>query len=121
MPAGARFMSPTRIFDALFVNQLFHVSDKGETIFTPYGLFKDGYLVPSNREAGIRLRVRRLTLIALAGTLVLIAIASPLGEKLSHAWFFGGALTVLIIEFFAIIRQLQRLTLGLKPVARKDI
>lgn len=114
-------MSPTRIFDALFVNQLFHVSDKGETIFTPYGLFKDGYLVPSNREAVIRSRVRRLTLIAFAGTLVLVAIASPFGEKLPNAWFFGGALTVLIIEVCAIIGQLKRLTLGLTPVARKDI
>lgn len=114
-------MSPTRIFDVLFVNQLFHVADTGETIFMPYGQFKDGYLVPSNREAGIRSGVRRLTLVAFAGTLVLVAIASPLGEKVPNAWFFGGALTVLIIEVFAIIRHLKRMTLGLKPVARKDI
>jgi hypothetical protein len=41
-----------RIFDAVFVNQLFGRGERGETIFYPNGLAGRGFLVPAERVGG---------------------------------------------------------------------
>jgi hypothetical protein len=95
----------TSIFDDIYVKQLFHKNERGETVFYPFGLIGRGYLLPKEREASIR-RAMRLqmfaTLIAgIAFGLLVTRISgsenpvSPVGWLVLAALFaviFGGSL-----------------------------
>ena len=118
-------MAVTRMFDAVFVNQLFHTNARGETVFYPNGRAARGYLVPAAREASVRSGVRRLALMALIGVLVFVvlvprAIEAWLGITLPLGWFIGGVVVATVIGVAAIIQALARLTAGLAPVAEGD-
>jgi hypothetical protein len=110
-----------RIFDWLFVNQLFRTTERGDAVFYPNGVTGRGYLLPPSREAEVRGGVRRLVLLALASVLAVVVIAPRLiegwmGAAIPLGWFVGGALAVLVIETALIIRALARLTEGLEPL-----
>jgi hypothetical protein len=118
-------MAVTRMFDAMFVNQLFHTNARGETVFYPNGWAARGYLVPAAREASVRSGVRRLALTALSGVLVFVvlvprAIEAWLGITLPLGWFIGGVAVATVIGVAAIIRALARLTAGLAPAPARD-
>jgi hypothetical protein len=114
-----------RMFDALFVNQLFHTNERGETVFYPNGRSGRGYRVPPEREAGVKSGVRRLALIALLGAIV-FAVLLPrmieawLGITLPLGWFISYAVVATVIGVGAIIYSLSRLTAGLEPVSARD-
>jgi hypothetical protein len=125
-------MTITTLFDWLFVNQLFGTRDlstpasgnteRGQTIYYPNGLAGRGYLVPPEREASVRAAVRRLVLVAMIGTLVLVSLVPRviegwIGFSLPLGWFIGGALVALVVIVGAIIHCLKRLTAGLEPAS----
>lgn len=123
-------MGVLSLFDAMFVNQLFgkggstdaRLRQEGETIFYPYGLTAGGYLVPPEREPGLRSALRWLVAAAMFGSVV-FAVVVPrliehwLGFEIPLPWFIGGAAVAVVIAFFAIMRCLKRLTVGLEPVS----
>lgn len=114
-------MSITGIFDAVFVNQLFGTTERGETVFYPYGKGATGYLVPPEREPGLRAGLRWLTFFALVGSYALVAlipraIESWLGFVLPLPWFIGVVLIVALVMVGAIIYFLRRSAAGLTPV-----
>ena len=118
-------MSVTRIFDALFVNQLFRTNARGETVFYPNGAAARGYLVPLEREASVRSGMRRLAFIALVGAIVL-AVVLPrtieawMGVTIPLGWFIAYALIAFSVAFGAIIYALSRLTAGLASAPARD-
>lgn len=118
-------MGVTSMFDALFVNQLFGTDARGETVFYPNGRAARGYLVPPEREAGVRSGVRRLALAALIGAIV-FAVVLPrsieawVGMTMPLGWFIAYALVAFSVAFGAIIYVLSRLTVGLQPVSKRD-
>ena len=114
-------MAVTSLFDALFVNQLFGTDARGETVFYPNGRAARGYLVPPEREAGVRSGVRRLVLVALSGAIVFAvllprALEAWLDFTLPLGWFIAYAAVATVIGVAAIIYALSRLTAGLAPV-----
>jgi drug/metabolite transporter (DMT)-like permease len=117
-------MTVTSIFDALFVNQLFRTSERGETVFYPNGRAARGYLVPAEREASVKSGVRRLALAALIGAIV-FAVVLPrtieawMDMTIPLGWFIAYALVAFSIAFGAIIYALSRLTAGLAPVSTR--
>ena len=118
-------MSVTSMFDTLFVNQLFRANARGETVFYPNGAATRGYLVPPEREAGVRSGVRRLALIALIGSIVLAVILprtfeASMGVTIPLGWFIAYALIAFSVAFGAIIYALSRLTEGLAPAPARD-
>lgn len=118
-------MAVTSIFDAVFVNQLFRKSERGETVFYPNGTAARGYLVPPEREASVRSGVRRLVLVAMLGAIVL-AVVLPrmieawMGMTMPLGWFIAYVLVALPIAVGAIIYALSRLTVGLEPASERD-
>jgi hypothetical protein len=113
-------MPVARIFDWLFIDQLFHKSERGETIFAPYGQAAGAYLVPPEREASVRAGVRRLALFAPIGAMMLAVLLPRLIEwwwviVLPTCWVAGGTLLALPVAFGAVIYALSRLTAGLAP------
>ena len=113
-----------RIFDWLFVNQLFRKTERGETVFYPHGLLAGGYVVPPEREPSVRSGVRRLALCALVGAIVLAVLVPRLVESrweivLPLGWFIGYALLAILVAFAIIMRVLKRLTVGLEPAATR--
>lgn len=111
------------IFDAMFINQLFRTNERGQTVFYPNGVTARGYLVPPEREPGVRAGVRWLTVGALIWTLIAVvivprAIEARLGYELPLAWFIAGVAVVVVATFVVIIRVLKQLTVGLEPVAK---
>lgn len=112
-------MSVAGIFDALFVNQLFRTNTQGQTVYYPNGVTGRGYLVPPDREPGLRSGLRWLVLFALAGVNLLLVIVPRLieawlGTEIPLPWFIGGVLTAGVILVWAIIRWLSRLATGLE-------
>ena len=118
-------MAVTRMFDALFVNQLFGTNARGETVFYPNGRAARGYLVPAEREADVKSGVRRLALNTLVGA-ILLAVVLPrtieawLGMTMPLGWFIAYALVAFSVAFGAIIYALSRLTVGLQTVSKRD-
>jgi len=117
-------MTVTGIFDAVFVNQLFGTTERGETIFYPHGRGATGYLVPPEREAGLRTGLRWLTFVALFGSYVLVAlipriVEAWLGFALPLPWFIGGAVVAAVVMIGAIIYFLRRSAVGLVPVSAR--
>jgi len=134
-------MGVTGIFDALFVNHLFVkrplstlasgktdlstlASGKTETVFYPNGVMGRGYLVPPEREASLRVRLRWLVAVSLGTTFLLITLVRMiegwLGYEVPLPWFIGGAAVVLVVAFVAIMHCLSRLTVGLAPFPTLD-
>ena len=116
-------MPVKRFFDWLLVNQLFHKTERGETIFSPYGVAAGGYRVPPERDASVRSGVRRLALFSLTATMALVVLLPRLVEwwwdiVLPLGWFIGYALLAFLVTFAIIIHVLKRLTVGLEPAAR---
>lgn len=112
-------MSAAGIFDALFVNQLFRTNTQGQTVYYPHGVTGRGYLVPPDREAGLRSGLRWLVLVALVGVNLLVVIIPRLieawlGYQIALPWFIGGALIIGVASVWAIIRCLSRLGAGLE-------
>lgn len=112
-------MGLTRIFDGLYVDQMFQKNERGEVIFYPSGLMGHGYLLPAEREAAMRQSMRRLMAFSLAGGIGFAIVAmrflsasfDPLTVLAS-----GGAFVVLL----GLITILQRrLAHNLKPVAER--
>lgn len=113
-----------RVFDWLFVNHMFSTNGRGETVFYPNGRLARGYVMPPEREAGVRAGFRWLVLVVLAGSYVLAvlvpdAIEAWLGFELPLAWFIGWAVAAFTVAFVAIMRALARLTVGLEPAVGK--
>lgn len=112
-------MGIMRIFDGLYVDQLFQKNELGETVFYPHGLMGRGYRVPADRESSIRGTMRILMVIALAvgigfGILALRIIEQP-GAITPMGWVIGGGAFIL---FLVLITTLQsRLATGLEPVS----
>jgi hypothetical protein len=109
-----------RVFDSLFVNQLFH-TEQGTMIFYPNGRGGRGYLVPAEREGDIKSGVRRLAMLALLGAFVFAvvlprAVETWFGMTIPLGWFIAYAVVALVIGFVLIIKVLSRLTAGLQPV-----
>lgn len=109
-----------RIFDRLFIDQLLGRAESGETIYFPNGRGARGYLVPPDREAHVRARLRRLVLAAWVGTIVFVVIVPRsvewwFGFTIPIKWFIGGVLVAFLAAFAAIVRALWRLTDGLAP------
>jgi hypothetical protein len=118
--AGERAMTVTGILDRLFVNQLIRTNERGETIFFPFGVKARGYLVPPDREPGLRSGLRWLTFVSQFGTIALVVVVprmieARLGYVMPLSWFIGGALVALVFIFGAIMHVLSRLTAGLEP------
>jgi hypothetical protein len=118
-------MSLMRGFDWLLVDQLFHKSERGETIFAPYGLAAGGYLVPPEREARVRSGVRRLALLAPTGAMALAVLLPHLieswwGIALPTRWLIGAILLALPPAFALMMYALSRLTAGLEPAAAES-
>ncbi len=109
------------IFDDIYVKQLFHKNERGETVFYPFGLMGRGYLLPMEREESIR-RATRLqmlaTLIASISFALLLTRVSNSGHAVSPvAWLVLGSICMAI--FAATIYFPYRLTAGLKPVGER--
>ncbi len=114
-----------RLFDALFVNQLFRTDGRGGTVFYPNGLAARGYLVPAEREAGVKSGVRWLAVGALVGAMMLTvvlprSIEAWMGMPIPLGWFIAYALVAFVVAFGVIIHALSRLTAGLEPAPARD-
>jgi hypothetical protein len=111
----------TRLFDILFINQLFGTTERGETVFYPNGPVAQGYLVPADREPRVRSGIRWLMVVSLGGVFGLIwlvgALESWAGAELPLPWFIAGAVAGLVAAFVLIMRALKRLTVGLAPLS----
>lgn len=117
-------MAVTGIFDAMFVNQLFHTNERGELIYYPNGRKAQGYLVPPERERGVRSSLRWLVLISQIGVIALVVVVprmmeSWLGYTLPLSWFIGGALVLVVVIGAAILRSLSRIAVGLEPLSAR--
>ncbi|WP_439541854.1 hypothetical protein [Hyphomicrobium sp.] len=108
----------SNIFDGLYVDQLFHKNERGETIFYPFGLMGRGYLLPADREAGMRRSMRWLMAFSLLfggffGVVVLRMLA-PLETVPLLTWLIGGA--AFAAGLGAIVYMQSRLSHGLEPM-----
>ncbi len=117
-------MTVTGIFDAVFVNQLFGTTERGQTVFYPHGKSATGYLVPPEREPGLRAGLRWLMFFALFGSYALVAlipriIESWLGFVLPLPWFIGILLVAVVVMIGTIITFLRRSAAGLVPVSAR--
>jgi drug/metabolite transporter (DMT)-like permease len=115
-------MSLVRVFDAVFVNQLFQTDGNGSAIFTPNGAGGRGYFVPPEREGDIKSGIRRLAMLALLGAFVFAVVLPRAVEgwfemTIPLCWFIAYAVLALVIGFVLIIKALARLTAGLQPVS----
>lgn len=108
-----------RIFDGLYVDQLFQKNERGETVFYPYGLLGRGYLLPAEREASIRQRMRLIMLAALVigisfGFLA-VRIIEWTGTLPLTGWLVAGGGFVLLLGLIVFFQS--QLTAGLEPAS----
>lgn len=108
----------SNIFDGLYVDQLFHKNERGETIFYPFGLMGRGYLLPVEREAGMRRSMRWLMMISLLfgglfGVIVLRMLAPVEAVPLLTWLIAGGAFAA---GLGAIAYAQSRMSRGLEPM-----
>jgi hypothetical protein len=108
----------SNIFDGLYVDQLFHKNDRGETIFYPFGLMGRGYLLPVEREAEMRRSMRWLMAFSLllggGFGVVLLRMVTPVEAVPLATWLIGGAA---FAAGLAVIVYLQsRMSRGLEPM-----
>jgi hypothetical protein len=111
-------MGITGIFDGLYVDQLFQKTEQGETVFYPFGLMGRGYLLPAEREGGVRRCMRLLMLVSLViGTslgLLVLRIVESSGPLQPAGWVIGGGIFGLLIGLIVYFQA--RLAIGLEPV-----
>ena len=105
-------MPATGIFDALFVNQLFRTNTQGQTVYYPHGVTGREYLVPPEREPGLRSGLRWLVLFALVGINLLLIIIPRLieawlGYEIPLPWFLAGMAVVGVAGVWVVIRWLS--------------
>lgn len=107
--------SLTRIFDGLYVDQLFHKTERGETVYYPFGLLGRGYLLPADREERVRRATRRLTFFSIA-TVVGLALVANLAFSSLLSQTAMAVVAVLVVMAACVYLQL-RLVSGLAPMA----
>lgn len=111
-----------RIFDGLYVDQLFQKNERGETVFYPHGLLGRGYLLPAEREAGIRRRMRLIMLLALvigiSFGLLVVRLIEEAGTLPLTGWLIAGGGFVLLLGLIAFSQS--RLAAGLEPVSTQS-
>ncbi len=106
-----------RIFDGIYVSQLFQTNEHGETIFYPFGLFGRGYVVPQERVESLKRSARLRTFWwVLAGTLCASVLVGANDAKMpAEGW---GAMAPLAVLLIAVSLYTQiRMTAGLRPSA----
>jgi hypothetical protein len=108
-----------RIFDGLYVDQLFQKNERGETVFYPHGLLGRGYLLPAEREASIRQRMRLIMLVALVIGIsfgfVAVRMIEWTGTLPLTGWLVAGGGFVLLLGLIAFFQT--KLAAGLEPVS----
>jgi hypothetical protein len=111
-------MGLKRIFDGLYVDQLFQKNGRGETVFYPHGLMGRGYLLPAEREESVRARMRLLLIVSLAvGTsfgLFALRLMQASGSVPAMGWLVTGGAFVLLLGL--VVAFQARLARGLAPV-----
>jgi hypothetical protein len=93
-------------------------------IYYPNGTKARGYLVPAEREAGVKSSVRRLVFI----TLICVGVVLIPGPRLLDSWvpdlalpwLLGGALVTTVVAVGGIIAYLGHLTAGLPVAPTRD-
>lgn len=114
--------SLTRLFDDLYIAPLIHKDQLGQTIFYPMGFMsRRGYLLPSEREAGLKLRLRQLLFASWIGCMAVVLLGTRLTDSgyttQGKAWLIMG---ILFAAWIAIVARLQfRLTAGLEPKSER--
>jgi hypothetical protein len=112
-----------RIFDGLYIDQLFQRNERGETVYYPFGLMGRGYLLPAARVESVKRATRWLMILSLAigiGFAFGVAPRVVQGSALDplRIVLAGAAFAMLV----AVITSLQsRLVMGLEPVAAQRI
>ncbi len=106
-----------KIFDGLYVDQLFQRNERGETVYYPFGLMGRGYLVSAAREQDVRVGTRWIMLLSIAIGLSFALIGLRLVDSGSGGELGGGmTLGAVFVALLALIVFLQkRLTSGLAP------
>lgn len=105
-----------KIFDGLYVDQLFHKTERGETTYYPFGIMGRGYLLPAGREADMRRATRWLMAISIAfGVGFAMIFVDVLGTASSGlgTWLVGTAVFILGIALITCIQW--RMISGLTP------
>jgi hypothetical protein len=106
-----------RIFDGIYVSQLFQTNERGETIFYPFGLWGKGYVVPPDRIDSLKHTARLRTFFwVLAGTVCAYLFVGASDAKISTtSWSAIAPIAVLMI---AVSMYTQfRMAAGLDPTA----
>jgi hypothetical protein len=109
----------TGIFDGLYVDQLFHKNERGETVYYPFGVMGRGYLLPEARLASVKRATRGLMLASLIvglslGWAALWVINAPDPVR-PMVWPTGLALFALLVGGITYLQS--RLASGLEPVS----
>lgn len=109
-----------RIFDGLYVDQLFQKNERGEIVFYPSGLLGRGYLLPAEREARMRQSMRRLMGFSLATGIGFAAVGFRVAAGSGFDPLTVLAVAVAFVLLLGLISILQlRLAHNLKPVAER--
>ncbi len=96
------------LFDRVCLDRLFERSERGETIFLPFGRFGQRYLLPTEREPAIRrvLRVQAMASIIAGLSFVFLGAhvaASGHGEALG-SWLFPLSWFAVLTAIFVYSR-----------------
>ncbi len=115
-------MSLTRLFDALFVNQLFQETEAGETVFYPKGKDTQGYRVPAGDTARVKADVRWLVVFSQLGVLVALLVPRLYEEATGVAFRFDIFVVWMLVAAVVIIvlslNRLSRIAAGLPALPR---
>ncbi len=109
-------MTMKRIFDGLYVDQLFQRNEHGQTIYYPFGMMGRGYLLPEEREDGVRRATRSLMLVSLAAGIGFPLIAMRFAEESNAypaSWLIAGGAFVALLAVIFFFQS--RLAAGLAP------
>jgi hypothetical protein len=107
------------IFDGLYVNQLIQKNERDETIIYPHGMIGRGYVLPAEREAQVRDRLRLTMLVALViGIGFGMTVMRMLDAEPDVSPLIWGAISAsAVLLFSSLIYSQSRLATGLQPVA----
>jgi len=115
-------VSLTRLFDALFVNQLFQETEAGETVFYPKGKDAQGYRVPAGDTARVKADVRWLVVFSQLGVLVALLVPRLYEEATGVAFRFDIFVVWMLVAAVVIIvlslNRLSRIAAGLPALPR---
>jgi hypothetical protein len=107
------------IFDGIYVDQLIQKNERGEFVIYPSGLLGRGYLLPAEREASMRQRLRVVMFVSIIiGTsfgMFLVRVTQSENSVSPLGW---GVIAVIgAVVLGAIFYFQSRLAIGLEPVA----